>query len=166
MLSFYDKHNNKLYTKLVELSRNIFFYKDVSLKDNFETRVILIFIHLSLILIIFKKKNKKKFPQNIFDNIFLNIEYHLREIGHGDVSVNKKMKILNRNFYDILLKIEEKKIDKFTINASMIKKHLLNEINDESKYMSKLTSYFEDFYDFCFELDHNIMLKGQINYKN
>ena len=76
------------------------------------------------------------------------------------------MKILNRNFYDILLKIEEKKIDKFTINASMIKKHLLNEINDESKYMSKLTSYFEDFYDFCFELDHNIMLKGQINYKN
>jgi cytochrome b pre-mRNA-processing protein 3 len=166
MLSFYNKHNNYLYNKLVELSRNIFFYKDVSLKDNFETRVILIFIHLSLILIIFKKKNKKKFPQNIFDNIFLNIEYHLREIGHGDVSVNKKMKILNRNFYDILLKIEEKKIDKFTINASMIKKHLLNEINDESKYMSKLTSYFEDFYDFCFELDHNIMLKGQINYKN
>ena len=166
MLSFYNKHNNNLYNKLVELSRSIFFYKDVKLRDKFETRVILIFIHLSLILIIFKKKNKNKFPQNIFDNIFLNIEYHLREIGHGDVSVNKKMKILNRNFYDILLKIEEKKIDKFSINKSIIKKHLLHEINDESKYMTKLSDYFEDFYDFCFELDDNIMLKGQINYKN
>ena len=166
MFSIYKSHYNLLYNKLVELSRNIFFYRNIQLKDNFETRINLIFVHMAIILIIFKKKNKKKFPQNIFDNIFLNIEYHLREIGHGDVSVNKKMKILNRNFYDILLKIEEKKIDKFTINASMIKKHLLNEINDESKYMSKLTSYFEDFYDFCFELDHNIMLKGEINYKN
>ena len=124
------------------------------------------FIHFSIILIIFKKKNKNKFPQNIFDNIFQNIEYHLREIGHGDVSVNKKMKILNRNFYDILLKIENQKLDEFNINKSIIKKHLINEIKDDAAYISKLTDYFEDFYDFCFVLEDNIMLKGQINYRN
>ena len=105
MFTFYKSHNNKLYNKLVELSRNIFFYKDLSLKDNFETRIILIFLHLSIILILVKKNKKKKFPQEIFDNIFLNIEYHLRELGYGDVAVNKKMKILNKIFYDILLKI-------------------------------------------------------------
>ena len=36
MFSFYNKHNNNLYNKLVELSRNIYFYKELSLKDSFE----------------------------------------------------------------------------------------------------------------------------------
>ena len=39
-------------------------------KDNFESRIKLIFIHLSIILIIFKEKNKREFPQELFDNIF------------------------------------------------------------------------------------------------
>ena len=30
MFAFYNKHNNNLYTKLVEFSRNIFFYKDTA----------------------------------------------------------------------------------------------------------------------------------------
>ena len=106
MFSTYQSHYNLLYSKLVELSRNIFFYKETLLKDNFETRINLIFVHFSLLLIIFKKSNKK-FPQTIFDNIFLNIEYHIRELGHGDVFVNKKMKLLTRIFYDILLKVKK-----------------------------------------------------------
>ena len=68
------------------------------MKDIFETRIILIFLHFSIILLKYRKVNKEKFPQEIFDNIFVNIEYHLRELGYGDVAVNKKMKILNRFF--------------------------------------------------------------------
>ena len=105
MFSVYKTHHKALYSKLVDLSRNIFFYKKTQLKDNFETRINLIFIHLSLILIIFKEKKKKDFPQDIFDNIFLNIEYHIRELGYGDVAVNKKMKALLQVFYNILVKI-------------------------------------------------------------
>ena len=73
MFAFYKKHNNHLYNKLVELSRNIFFYKDCGLKDTFETRVILIFVHLS-ILVFIQKKKKAIFDQKTYDNIFLNIE--------------------------------------------------------------------------------------------
>ena len=109
MFTFYNPHNNNLYNNLVKLSRNIFFYKDIKLKDDFDTRIILIFLHFSIILILFKKKKKNKFPQKIFDNVFLNIEYHLRELGYGDVAVNKKMKVLNKKFYDILLKLNSKK---------------------------------------------------------
>ena len=104
MFSVYKPHYKNLYNKLVELSRNIFFYKKILLKDNFESRINLVFIHLSLILIVFREKNKNNFPQDMFDNIFLNIEYHIRELGYGDVAVNKKMKELLRFFYDILLK--------------------------------------------------------------
>ena len=126
MFTFYNSHNNQLYNKLVELSRNIFFYKNLALKDNFETRIILIFLHFSIILILFKKKKKNKFPQKIFDNVFLNIEYHLRELGYGDVAVNNKMKILTKIFYDILLKIKSKNSNKFEVNKKLIKKHLLH----------------------------------------
>ena len=63
MFSTYKIHYNHLYNKLVELSRNFFFYRKIQLKDNFETRINLIFIHMSLILIVFKEKKKKNFPK-------------------------------------------------------------------------------------------------------
>ena len=165
MFSFYNKHNNNLYNKLVELSRNIYFYKKLSLKDTFETRVILIFLHFSIILININQRKKAKFPQNVFDNIFLNVEYHLREIGHGDVSVNKKMKTLNKIFYDILLRINSGNDPKFLINKLIVKNHLSMNVNVKSEYIDKIALYLEDFYNFCFELDDNSMIKGKINFK-
>jgi len=165
MFSFYNKHNNNLYIKLVKLSRNIYFYKDLKLDDNFETRIILIFLHFSLILNIFKNK-KVKFPQEIFDNIFQNVEYNMRELGHGDVSVNSKMKLLNKIFYDILLKIENSQNNCFKVDKNTLKKHLSDNKKFNVEYTAKLTTYVESFYNFCFELDTNIMIKGQINFNN
>jgi len=165
MFSVYKTHYKAIYNKLVELSRNIFFYKKIQLKDNFETRINLIFVHLSLILIIYKKKNKNEFPQDIFDNIFLNIEYHIRELGYGDVAVNKKMKTLLRVFYDILLKVRLVDAKKNIINKNVIKKYLEPQSNKQKQLTEDLANYFENFYNFCFELENNNMLKGEINFK-
>ena len=55
MFASYNKHSNELYNKLVELSRNKFFYNDIKLADNFETRVLLIFFHFIIILRLKKK---------------------------------------------------------------------------------------------------------------
>ena len=41
---------------------------------------------------------------------FINIENNLRELGFGDVTVNKKMKEFNKILYDILLKLNLKRI--------------------------------------------------------
>ena len=94
-----------MYNILLKLSRNIFFYKDINLKDTFETRIYLMFFHFSILMIIFKNKNKK-FDQKQYDQLFFNIENNLRELGFGDIAVNKKMKDLNKILYDILLKIK------------------------------------------------------------
>jgi hypothetical protein len=165
MFSFYQSHYNPLYNKLIELSRNIFFYKEVLLKDNFETRINLVFIHFSILLIIFKEK-KKKFPQAIFDNIFLNIEYHIRELGYGDVVVNKKMKTLTRIFYDILLKINKSKSAPFETNYHILKTYFESTSDNSSILTDILSSYFNIFYNFCFELETDNMLKGQINFNH
>ena len=122
------------------------------------------FIHFSLLLIIFKKKDKN-FPQEIFDNIFLNIEYHIRELGYGDVTVNKKMKILTRVFYDILLKINKSKTDTFETNIQILKTNFDTNDENTSILIDNLSLYFNVFYNFCFELKTDNMLKGQINFK-
>jgi len=165
MFSVYNVHYKTLYSKLVALSRNIFFYKKIQLIDNFETRINLIFIHLSLILIVFKEKNKKEFPQELFDNMFLNIEYHIRELGYGDVAVNKKMKTLLQIFYDILLKIRNPDEQKNIINIKLLEKYLEPQCDNKKQLIDNLGIYFDKFYYFCFELENNSMLKGEINFK-
>jgi len=165
MFSTYKIHYNNIYNKLVELSRNFFFYNRIQLKDNFETRINLIFIHMSLILIVFKEKNKDNFPQDAFDNIFLNIEYHIRELGYGDVMVNKKMKSLLRIFYDILLKVRLFNNENTAINKSILVKYLEPQSEEPNQLIDDLAEYFDKFYYFCFELKNNNMLKGQINFK-
>ena len=52
-----NKHNTNLYNILLTLSRNLFFYKKIGLSDTFETRIYLMFIHFSIFMIIYKKKD-------------------------------------------------------------------------------------------------------------
>jgi len=117
------------------------------------------------LLIIFKEK-KRDFHQQIFDNIFLNIEYHIRELGYGDVTVNKKMKILNRIFYDILLKINKSKKKGFIVNKKILETYFHINNTNTSILVDNLSAYFNIYYNFCFELKTDNMLKGQINFKH
>jgi len=148
---------------LLTLSRNIFFYKEVALKDIFETRIYLMLMHFALILIVFKKK-KVKFPQILYDSLFHSIENNLRELGQGDVAVNKKMKEINKILYDILLKIKTDEI-KFQINKDLILKYFaeLKDINN-NKY-KLFNDYFVRFYNYCFELSPENMIKDDLNFK-
>ena len=164
MFSFYKTEHNDFYNKLVELSRNIFFYENLKIKDEYNTRIILMFIHFSLIIDILKRKENYKFPQKIYDNFFQNIEYNLRELGFGDVAVNKKMKDLNKIFYDILLKIISYNQDKIIINHLILIKYL--NFNDQNSLLvQKLTQYLENFYNFCFDLKIKDIIKGKINFE-
>ena len=159
------KHYSDLYTTLLQLSRNLFFYNKINLKDTFETRIYLMFIHFSIMLIVYKKK-KLAFPQSQYDDLFHCIENNLRELGFGDVSVNKKMKDLNKMLYDILLKIEENDSNKgFHMNPLLTIKYFNKLGNEKSVNYKSFSTYFSNFYDFCFELPLKNMLNNAINFK-
>ena len=147
----------------MSLSRNLYFYNKINLKDTFETRIYLMFIHFSLFLIIYKR-NKINFPQDSYDDLFNAIENNLRELGLGDVAVNKKMKNLNKIFYDILLKIN-KSDDKLIINENLIIKYFPQLDDSSSKKYQLFNQYFINFYDFCFELHPETMIKDALNFK-
>ena len=164
MFASYKKHNNQLYNNLVKLSRNKFFYENVKIKDRIESRVLLIFFHFALLLSSTKINNKKTETQAIFDNIFQNIEYTLRELGDGDVAVNKKMKNLTRIFYDILLTIDKSDSIFTDDNFRLLKKYFFNHKNQTIINFNKLSDYFSKFKDFCFDLDVKNMLNGSFNF--
>ena len=164
MFTIYKKHNNELYNKLVYLSRNSFFYKEVYLEDKIENRILLIFFHLSIILYISKETKDPKKKQVVFDNIFQNIEYTIRELGHGDVYVNKKMKNLSRIFYDILVFLDKNKSLVSDNNSSLLKKYFVSSNNEIPVRNDKLRDYFSKFQHFCFDLDSKNMLKGNFNF--
>ena len=160
-----NKHNNDLYNNLLTLSRNFFFYKRIKLPDNFETRIYLMFIHFSIMMIVSKKKGVK-FDQKSYDILFFNIENNLRELGFGDVTVNKKMKEFNKLLYDILLKIEQVKDKSFAINKKLIFKYFegLND-QDNQRYI-EFERYLLNFFKFCFELPLENMIRDLSKFKN
>ena len=53
----FNIHNNYLYNTILSFSRNKFFYREISLSDTFETRLYLMFIHFSIIMIVYRKKD-------------------------------------------------------------------------------------------------------------
>ena len=161
------KHNNKLYNIILSLSRNIFFYERLNLPDNYQSRINLMLFHFSIMIIV-AKKHKVKFDQHEYDSFFKNIEYNLRELGYGDVSVNSKMKDFNKILYDILLKIEDDKIDGsnvFKLNYKLVAKYFETiDIKDRSN-INQFELYFSKFFDFCFELGPISMLKDLDKFK-
>ncbi len=154
-----------LYNILLTLSRNIFFYVNIGLNDKFETRLYLMFMHFSIMMIVARNR-KQKFNQKLYDDLFHNIENNLRELGIGDVSVNKKMKEFNKILYDILLKLEVKNLNEFEINKSIVLKYFdqFNHLNEAK--LAEFQRYFKKFYHFCFEQPLDNMVEEAINFKN
>lgn len=164
MFDFKYKKHNYIYNNLVELSRNIYFYKELNFEDKLENRIIIIFAHLSIILNYLKKdKKNNSLSQEIYDNIFLNIENNLREMGHGDVTINKKMKHFNQIFHDLLVKfINFDKSNK--INVQEMIKFLY--IKDKKVEISqKLHDYFQKYNNFCFDIVKQNMIQEIVKFK-
>ena len=124
------------------------------------------FFHFSIIMLVAKKKGSK-FNQSSYDSFFHNIENNLRELGFGDVSVNKKMKEFNKVLYDILLKIDLSKdeTESFKINSKIVKKYFNSLVSKETTKLEVLNDYFSNFFNFCFELSLSNMVEDCIKFK-
>ena len=125
------------------------------------------FMHFSILMIVFKKKNSR-LNQNEYDFFFHNIEYNLRELGFGDVTVNKKMKEFNKVLYDILLKIDQKKNlkNEFKLSSNLITNYFNTLRGNKNAKYTQFEAYFSNFFNFCFEVPLDNVLKDIINFKN
>ena len=139
-----------IYNNLIKLTRNKNLYLNLEKKDTFSDRLIFLFIHLALFFRRFKTEIHKDELQELFDFIVRQIELSIREIGYGDVTVNKKMKEFVNLFYTILNHIESLELKKQGINLSIF----ANYVNIEKNI---------DFYDDYFTKYRNFLSKNTLN---
>ena len=132
-----------IYNNLIKLTRNKNLYLNLKNNDTFSDRLVVLLFHYSFFLKFYKSQISTKESQDLFDFIIRQIELSIREIGYGDVSVNKKMKNYVNLFYSILEKIDLwDNIDKAT------KKSIISEfvnIKDNSDFF---INYFDKYKDF------------------
>ena len=89
-----------------------------------------------------------------------------REIGDGDVTVNKNMKILVKNFYDILLNCEDF-MNKNENRKNIFFSTYLNTDKDQNMAnISALIKYFDKYQAFCFDLTSDSVLQGNLKFNN
>jgi len=137
-----------IYNTLVNLSRNKSLFSIFTDKDTFSDRILILLFHFAFFLRAYKNNNDKEYLQKFYDYFFRQIELSLREIGYGDVSINKKMKDYINIFYSILDKINNwnnldnvKKGEILGFYYKLKDNHLeiVNYFNNFEIYLSKTT---------------------------
>ena len=158
-----------LYSKILLLSRNSLFYTKFNLSDTFKNRIHLIFFHICFLFIKIKQKKLeltyKIFYQKIFDLIFNKIEENMREMGYGDVFINKNMKSLVKIFYNILLNCEKYREKNVQSKKTFLLNYLEQNKVKKRSIDSFLMQYFNKYEAFCFDLSPDSVLKGELKFK-
>ena len=135
-----NKNYINIYNNLVKLTRNKDLYKDFKNQDTFSDRLIFFLLHFAFFLKIYKENNNKKLLQEIYDQIFRQVELSVREIGYGDQTINKKMKDYLNLFYGMIDKIHD--WDNLTLES---KSKLLEIFLDNALNADGLVDYFEKY---------------------
>ena len=100
------EHYFNIYNNLIKLTRNKLLFEKLNIQDSFYERIMIFFIHFAFFLKIYKKNENKHNLQELYDFIFNQIDLSVREAGHGDATINKKMKNYVNLFHSIIDKIE------------------------------------------------------------
>ena len=135
-----NSDNLNIYNNLVKLTRNKKLYQNLKNNDTFSDRLVILLLHFGFFLKVYKDNVTKKEAQNLFDFFIRQIELSIREIGYGDVSVNKKMKDYINLFYSIIEKMEKwdylEKSEKINLIAD-----LMNIYKDNDLIVNYLDKY-------------------------
>jgi len=129
-----------IYNNLIKLTRNKNLYYNLKNNDTFSDRLVILLLHFSFFLKIYKNSLSKEEAQDLFDFIVRQIELSIREIGYGDVSVNKKMKDYVNLFYSILEKIENWDIFDASKKTKLLR-NLMNIKDDNDLFIEYFDKY-------------------------
>jgi len=144
-----------VYNTLINYSRNKDLYKSLNRNDNFSDRLTFFLIHFAFFLKNYKSKENKDILQKIYDFNFRQLELSIREIGYGDQSINKKMKVYLNLFHAIVSDIHFwEKLDKYE------KTKKLSSFLEDFQEIDTLVDYFDDFAENLKKKTLNFFLKS------
>ena len=155
-----NKDYLNIYNNLIKLTRNKTLYLNLKNNDTFSDRLIILLFHFAFFIKIYKNSLSKQDAQDFFDFFVRQIELSIREIGYGDVSVNKKMKDYVNLFYSILEKIDNWE-NQETIKKTKMFADFMN-IKDDSDLFA---NYFDKYRDFLTKNSLNMFTKDILKFK-
>ncbi len=155
-----ELNKSNIYNNLINLTRNKKIYKYFTDSDTFNDRLVIYLLHLSFFFARFKSKDEKVFLQSFFDYSFRQIETSIREVGHGDVTVNKKMKEYINYFYFIVDKTKNWNLENNVNKIKIIQKII--DIEDNSK---EIVNYIDNYVKFLSNSTLNSFSKSVIDEK-
>ncbi|PHZ83705.1 ubiquinol-cytochrome C chaperone family protein [Paremcibacter congregatus] len=95
--------SHEVFTHIVTQARQPAFYADYKVADTLDGRFDLIILHVALVIDRLEQFPKKReaglLIRYIQEVLFDNMDMSLREIGVGDMSVGKKVKVMAEAFY-------------------------------------------------------------------
>ncbi len=145
--------NNKLlieniYTNIIRSSRNKSFFLDFRVDDSVEGRFDIIILHSFMIFNFFIHINDKKsqLPQLLFDHMFTDFDNNLREMGFGDIAVNKRMKQFIKAFYGRITNYS-KSISKLNElgDDTLLKETILRNIYKDKKIDDRCIDFWRNY---------------------
>ena len=149
-----------IYNNLIKLTRNKNLYYSLKNDDTFSDRLIILLFHFGFFLKIYKKELSKLEAQDLFDFFIKQIELSIREIGYGDVSVNKKMKDYVNLFFSIIEDVE--KWPGLNINK---KKDVISNLMNIKEDSDLIVDYFDKFNVFLSKNSLKIFTKDILELK-
>ena len=155
-----NKNYINIYNNLIKFSRNKSIFSSFTKNDTFSDRLLIFLFHFGFFLKEYKKTVSKELLQNVFDYILKELEISIREIGYGDASINKKMKVYVNSLYSIIEKIDNWE----NLNSSQ-KNIIFESFFNIDGDLSKLIKYFDKYSLFLQKNSFNLFVNGVINYE-
>ena len=153
-------HYLNIYNNLIKLTRNKSLFEKLNIQDSFYDRMIVFFIHFAFFLKVYKKEDNKQYLQKLYDFVFNQIDISLQEAGHGDTTINKKMKNYVSIFHSII-----KKVDYWESLKNEEKTNFFSTFFEHSIESSYFVEYFEKYRNFLTNNTLNYFTKRVISHK-
>ncbi len=155
-------NNNYLniYNNLIKLTRNKSFFQKMTNNETFSDRLIVFLFHFAFLLKSYKEINTKNELQDLYDFIFKQLEISIREIGYGDMSINKKMKDYINILHAILKSLYNWEHLNYEKKGEIIKQYL-----DKIEDIDFFINYFDKYREFLINNTLNSLSKDIIDFK-
>ncbi len=149
-----------IYNNLIKLTRNKSLYKKTENTETFSDRLTIFLLHFAFFLKNYKNNVSKKDIQDLYDFFFRQIELSVREIGYGDVSINKRMKEYVNFMHSIINNINL--WEKLSFNEKLV---FFNDYINLDKESSFYVDYFEKYTVYLSKKTFNYFTKDVISLK-
>mgnify|MGYP005737486579 FL=1 len=173
---FKSKNNSivkDVYQSIIDNSRSKIFYINLDVDDSFESRFDLVILHSFIIFQYFIEigDKKNKLSQSLFDFMFHDFENNLREMGFGDIAVNKRMKKFISAFYGRILSYSnsyaEYKENNSLLNFSLaIKKNIYKNKKISDEKINLISDYVVSNIDIFLNNNYETNISMQFKFKS